>query len=125
MPALLRVQPVLMCRDVPASIDFYVQRLGFTFLFHDDPANPRYAGVGRDGIELHLQWHDAVEWTYPNDRPTYRFIVDDVDALFAEFQSRGGLSSSSAVRDTPWNTREFHVRDPDINGLQFYRPLKG
>jgi uncharacterized membrane protein YfcA len=25
------------------------------------------------------------------------------------------------VRDTTWGTREFHVRDPDSNGLQFYR----
>ena len=23
--------------------------------------------------------------------------------------------------DTPWGTREFHVHDPDRNGLQFYR----
>jgi hypothetical protein len=27
------------------------------------------------------------------------------------------------VRDTSWGTREFHVRDPDRNGLQFYRSL--
>ena len=25
--------------------------------------------------------------------------------------------------DTPWGTREFHLRDPDLNGLQYYRTL--
>jgi uncharacterized glyoxalase superfamily protein PhnB len=117
---LQSVQPVLMSRDVEASIRFY-ERLGFTAAFRDDPADVRYAGVRRDGIELHLQWHDAREWDYPNDRPTYRFAVADVDALFEEFRAAGALSPESIVHDTPWGTREFHVRDPDRNGLQFYR----
>jgi catechol 2,3-dioxygenase-like lactoylglutathione lyase family enzyme len=118
---LERVQPVLMVRDVPASIRFYVERLGFTLTFEDVPGDPKYAGVKRDGVELHLQWHDAKEWEYPNDRPTYRFVVQDVDGLFEELRTRGGLSPTSEVRDTPWGTREFHVQDPDRNGLQFYR----
>jgi hypothetical protein len=31
----------------------------------------------------------------------------------------------STPGDTPWGTREFHVLDPDGNGLQFYRPEGG
>jgi catechol 2,3-dioxygenase-like lactoylglutathione lyase family enzyme len=114
------IQPVLMSRDVEASIRFYA-RLGFVETFRDDPANVRYAGVARDGIELHLQWHDAAEWEFPNDRPTYRFVVTDVDALYEEFRGRGALADAREVWDTAWGTREFHVRDPDLNGLQFYR----
>lgn len=121
MPVKLEsVQPVLMSRDVEASIAFY-RRLAFVEVFRDTPTAPRYAGVRRDGIELHLQWHDAREWESPNDRPTYRFAVQDVDGLFGEFGAQGVLSASSMVRDTAWGTREFHVRDPDRNGLQFYR----
>ena len=121
-PKLERVQHVLMSRDVEASIGFYRQ-LGFEVAFSDNAATPKYAGVRRDRVELHLQWHDAREWEFPNDRPTYRFVVQDVDELFSEFGARGALSASSAVRDTPWRTREFHVQDPDRNGLQFYRDL--
>jgi len=117
---LERLQPVLMVRDVGAAIEFY-RRLGFEEAFRDVPAEPRYAGVKRDGIELHLQWHDAKEWEYPNDRPTYRFVVQDVEGLLAEFRSAGGVGEETVVRDTPWGTREFHVRDLDGNGLQFYR----
>ena len=118
------VQPVLMSRDVTASARFYVERLGFSLAFQDAPSDPKYAGVRRDGVELHLQWHDAAEWQYPNDRPTYRFVVQGVDGLFEEFRTGGALPPAAAVRDTPWGTREFHVHDPDRNGLQFYRDLK-
>ena len=59
MRAKLRdVKPVLMVRDVPASIRFFAG-LGFEELFNDSATDPKYAGVARDGVELHLQWHDA------------------------------------------------------------------
>ena len=115
------VQPVLMVRDVPASIRFFAS-LGFEAVFKDSPTDPKYAGVARDGVELHLQWHDASEWSYPGDRPTYRFPVDDVDRLSEEFRAVPNLHRTE-VRETEWGTREFHVRDPDKNGLQFYRAL--
>src|SRR5690349_19982825 len=104
MASLRPVQPVLMSRDVEASIRFYAQ-LGFEVAFRDDPNRARYAGVRREGIELHVQWHDAREWCFFNDRPTYRFVVDDVDGLRAEFQERGILTDITDVKDTPWGTR--------------------
>lgn len=119
---LQAVHPVLMVRDVPAAIDFYAQ-LGFRLVFCDSPAAARYAGIRRDDVELHLQWHDAREWSFPVDRPTYRFVVQDVDALHAELCVRGAVLDIKPVSDTPWGTREFHLRDPDGNGLQFYRNL--
>jgi hypothetical protein len=89
----------------------------------DDPRDPKYACIRRDRIELHLQWHDANEWSYPNDRPTYRFLVREVDALHAQFVAVDRTLDMKEVSDTSWGTREFHLRDPDLNGLQFYRPL--
>ena len=121
-PRLESVHPVLMSRDVARSIRFY-QALGFTLAGQDAPHDPKYARIRRDAVELHLQWHDAKEWDYPNDRPTYRFVVPDVDGLYKQFRESGVVSSIKAVSDTPWGTREFHVRDPDLNGLQFYRWL--
>jgi catechol 2,3-dioxygenase-like lactoylglutathione lyase family enzyme len=117
---LKAVHPVLMVRDVPASLRFYA-RLGFGELFVDMPDDPKYAVVRRDAVTLHLQWHDAAEWSYPNDRPTYRFVVADIDALSAEVDGTGEPLDRTKVEDTQWGTREFHVRDPDKNGLQFYR----
>ena len=120
-PRLEAIQPVLAVRDVAASVRFYAL-LGFEVSFEDSPGAPKYAAVRRDGVELHLQWHDASEWDDTKDRPTCRFVVDDVDALSEEFGHVANLDRT-AVRETPWGTREFHVRDPDRNGLQFYRAL--
>ena len=60
----------------------------------------------------------------------YRLLVSDVDGLYRAFRSAGAIpdhalafSPWSSPGDTPWGTREFHLRDPDGNGLQFYRPL--
>ena len=114
------VHPVLMSRNITASIQFY-ERLGFTEVFRDRPDDPRYAGLRRDQVEIHLQWHDPQEWLHPGDRPTYRFVVQDVDGLFHEFHTALPSLDSRGVQDTAWGTREFHVRDPDRNGLQFYR----
>jgi catechol 2,3-dioxygenase-like lactoylglutathione lyase family enzyme len=128
-PRLESVHPVLMSRDVADSVRFY-ERLGFSLTFQDSPLHPRYAAVMRDGVVLHLQWHDEAQWAYPVDRPTYRFVVRDVDALYAELRDNGALEAPAtghspwlSPADTPWGTREFHVRDPDGNGLQFYRVL--
>jgi hypothetical protein len=47
--------------------------------------------------------------------------VDDVDALHAELTAQGYAFDMKPVSDTPWGTRELHLRDPDRNGLQFCR----
>ena len=123
------VHPVLMSKDVDRALRFYA-RLGFATAFRDVAKETRYAVAVRDGAELHLQWHAADAWPAGQDRPTYRFLVVDVDALYAELAAdrelAPSLASASPWRvpgDTPWGTREFHLRDPDGNGLQFYRPL--
>ena len=123
------VHPVLMARDVATSIRFF-GRLGFRLVFADVPATPRYSVVTRDNCELHLQWQDPSQWQGSHDRPTYRFLVADVDALFLELQAAGVVPSGtiptspwSSPGDTPWGTREFHLQDPAGNGLQFYRRL--
>ena len=111
-----------MVRDVQRAIRFY-KSIGFALRSQDVPNDPKYAVIARDGVELHLQWHDAQEWTYPSDRPTYRFLVRDVDGLFAQFVATLANPDIRAPFDAVWRTREFHLRDPDLNGLQFYHPL--
>lgn len=121
------VHPVLMARDVSESSAFYVL-LGFAEVFRDALEAPRYAVVRRGPVELHLQWADPSQWAHAGDRPAYRFPTPAVDALYAEALAAGALSQQTggpyaAPNDTPWGTREFHVRDPGANVLQFYGPL--
>jgi len=128
MKATLRaIHPVLMAPDVSAAVEFY-QRLIFTLLFVDRKSDPRYAGVMRDGAELHIQWADPGQWAHCADRPAYRFFVSDVDALFREYVACGMIHAGTGhgspwatPADTPWGTREFHIRDLGQNSLQFYQ----
>lgn len=121
------LHPVLQSQDLVTTLAFY-KRLGFTPTFTDDPHHPRYAAITRDHLELHLQWAAPSQWAYPVDRPVYRFLVQDVDALFQEFTTSGAIATQSGDSpwskpgDTPWGTREFHLRDPGGNILQFYQP---
>jgi catechol 2,3-dioxygenase-like lactoylglutathione lyase family enzyme len=120
---LAAVHPVLASQNVQATIEFYVERLGFTLLGQDTPADPRYAVIRRDDVVLHLQWHDPSECG-PGDRPMLRFVVPAVQELFDEFKDKGVFHDRTALRDTPWGTREFAFYDPDRNGLTFYRDLE-
>ena len=119
-PRLLAVHPVLPSKDVAASLSFYLDRLGFELLFKDDPSVPRYAGIRRDDVELHLQWHDPAEWSAV-ERPMLRLHVEQVDALFEEYAQQDVFHDQTALRDTAWGTREFAFYDLDQNGLTFYR----
>ena len=116
------VQPVLPVRDLAAALAFYTERLGFHFLFGDRGGAPAYAGVGRDGVELHLQWQRADDIGRSAGLANLRFVVDDPDALFREYSAAGAIPEGKIVRDTEWGTREFAFHDPDGNGLTFYRP---
>jgi len=121
------VHPVLMARDVSESLTFYA-RFGFAESFRDTPEAPRYAGIRRGSVELHLQWADPSQWAHGVDRPVYRFPTPNADALYHELLAAGAQldgtgGPNASPRDTPWGTREFHVFDPGGNSLQFYGPL--
>jgi lactoylglutathione lyase len=121
-PRLSAVHPVLAARDVMESVRFF-ERLGFTPRFVDDAQAPRYGVIARDAVELHLQWADGAQWVEGLDRPVYRFPVDDVDALHQAWAKPASTGPYAQPADTPWGTREFHLRDPAGNGLHFYQPL--
>jgi hypothetical protein len=130
MQAILHsVHPVLASNNVAMSVEFY-RRLEFAVLRLDEPIEPKYAVIQRDSVQLHIQWADSNQWAYPTDRPAYRFVVSDVDELYRAFVESGCVNSQTGQGspwampgETPWGTREFHLRDPGQNSLQFYRPL--
>ena len=93
------VHPVLPARNVGDAIRYYV-----------------------DGVELHLQWHDEAGFGKV-ERLALRFLIDDVDGLYKEYEDKGVLHAGTALRDTPWGTREFAFYDLNGNALFFYRDL--
>ncbi len=106
--------------DTPTAVEWYTAAMGFEIVFHDGGDPPDYLGLERDGVQLHMQSHHEPEW--PGGGRIYRFLVDDPDALLAEFQRRSSAFDDREVIDTEWGTREFGQYDPDHNALMFYRP---
>jgi catechol 2,3-dioxygenase-like lactoylglutathione lyase family enzyme len=113
--------PIIGTRDVERAIAFYTSQLGFTLAFKDNVEQPNYVGFRRDAVELHMQF----QFEHEMGTIRLRFLVEDPDALFAEYGQRVVACSPSGIRDTPWGTREFALYDPDRNALTFYRRLTG
>lgn len=114
--------PILDVTHIEEALSFYVERLGFEvdFRYENDPEN--YAGVRRDGVRLHMQRQEPEHFQNGSaGRLKFRMPVDDPDALYAEFRAMGVLDDDVEVRETDWGTREFGFRDPDGNGLVFFK----
>ncbi len=120
---LKNIHPVLPVKNVRNALDYYVNQLGFSLGFKDSGEDPKYGGVRRDGIEIHLQWHDEKEWDNGLDRPLLRIYVEAVDVLFEEYQTKDVFHENTALRITDWGTKEFGVYDLYGNGLIFYKDL--
>ena len=120
-PTLLAAEPQLFVSDVEASCEFYTRKLGFAVAFkYGDP--PFYGQVFRDGASLNLRYLDE-----PAIRPELQerehllsasITVDDVKALFLEFQATGAAFQQT-LKTEPWGARTFVVRDRDGNLILF------
>jgi catechol 2,3-dioxygenase-like lactoylglutathione lyase family enzyme len=111
--------PIVGTRDILRAIEFYTRKLGFDLAFGDKADPPNYVGFRRDAVELHMQF----QFEHEMSTIRLRFLVEDPDALFAEYRQRGVECSAAGIRDTPWGTREFALYDLDRNSLTFYRNL--
>ena len=118
------VIPVLPARDVGEAIRFYVERLGFEVCFKDSDDKPTYAGLRRGGVRLHLQFQFEKDFQAGTaGQCMLRLFVDSPDALFEEYKDKGIFHEHTALKDTPWRTREFAFWDLNRNGLTFVRDL--
>jgi uncharacterized glyoxalase superfamily protein PhnB len=55
--------------------------------------------------------------------PHLRIVVPSIQDLFDEYKTKGVFHENTALRNTPWGTREFAFYDPYNNGLTFYRDI--
>ncbi|MGD9903529.1 MAG: VOC family protein [Vicinamibacterales bacterium] len=82
---------------------------------------PVYAIVARDGHRVHFRCAPpAVPHPdkYDDELLDAYLAVDDADALYAEYRARG-VEFARDLGDTPWQAREFVVRDCDGRLLAF------
>jgi uncharacterized glyoxalase superfamily protein PhnB len=110
--------PLIHVSNVTAAENFYCNQLGFRREFahraDDSKPDPCYMGISRDGVWMHISSFsgDGVSGGVTN------LIVENVDALHAEFVAKGVKIAVEPVNQT-WGTREMYVKDADNNCLRF------
>jgi catechol 2,3-dioxygenase-like lactoylglutathione lyase family enzyme len=123
------ISPFFIVRDVPASIAFYRDRLGFDTTFQGPAPDDIFFGIVRRGGAQILLKAVGVE---PQPNPTRdikqgiarwdAFVeAPDPDALAAEFASRD-VEFVEPLEDTDDGLRGFAIKDADGYVLFFGRP---
>ena len=115
MARLTGISPVLLVADIDRAVAYYRDRLGFACRVYGHP--PNFVTADRDEATILLALARDAERIVPNwqivDGTWNAYIrVEDVDAIYAEFQQRGAIIDYT-IGDTPHGFREFGVQDPD------------
>ena len=117
-----RVVPSLLVSDMRRTIDFYVDKLGFTQTgYYPIESDPEWTELRRDDVAIHF-YTDAPHATRfaPACSGTFYFYPESVEALAAEWQ--GKVPFAWGPEETDFGTREFAIDDPDGYTLVFAEP---
>jgi uncharacterized glyoxalase superfamily protein PhnB len=119
-----QIAPQFFSTDIPRTLAYYRDKLGFeclgTWL---DP--PVYAIVARDRQAIHFRYAEpptANPDKYADELLDAYLYIDDPDALYAEYAAKG-VEFTRELANTPWDTREFAVKDCDGRLLAFGKSL--
>lgn len=115
-----QIVPLFFSTDFPRTLAYYQQKLGFDCLSTwQDP--PVYAILARDRHAIHLRCAEpptANPDKYADELLDAYLFVEDADALYAEFSAKG-VEFTRQLGNTPWQCREFVVKDCDGRLLAF------
>ena len=113
-PMVRQIVPVFFTTNIPATLAYYEQKLGFKCLgTWQDP--PVYAIIARDQQAIHFRCEKPPTpqpGKYSQELLDAYVFVEDADALYAEFIARD-VEFTRALGNMPWNCREFVVKDCD------------
>jgi len=108
------VIPVIPSADIDRDLKWYTEKAGFTQTFVADG----YAGISRENIHIHLQWHANTEEDPLLGGSVIKVFVENIEPLFAELVERGAVSSDG-LKQTAWKTNEFGFYDLNKNAMFF------
>ena len=123
------ISPFFIVNDVPSSLSFYRDRLGFEITFQGPVPEDIFFGIVRRGRAQILLKAVGVAPVPNYTRDVKQGIarwdafvaVPDPDALAAEFASRK-VEFSEPLKDTHDGLRGFELKDADGYVLFFGRP---
>jgi uncharacterized glyoxalase superfamily protein PhnB len=120
MAQMAKVRFVLAVLDLKRSTNYYTSVLGLAVDFEA----PGWSFLSRGSFRVMLgECADAIPAGELGDHSYYGYVtVDDIDALYAEFQQSGAQFIQS-LADKPWGMREFGLRTIDGHRLMFGQEL--
>ena len=108
--------PCLTVGDIPAAVEFYTTKLGFTPSFTwGEP--PTFAGVMLDRVQMFF----AKGTPNPSGCSVY-FMIGNADELCA-YQRGNGVEVTEPPGDREYGIRDYSVRDLNGYQLSFGHPL--
>ena len=110
----VKIIPVLESADIERDVKWYKEKTGFEVSFAHERM---YAGLHRDGFEIHLQWHAGTKDDPMNGGAVIRIDVKNIKPLFEEFKQRGAVNENDFRANTPWGTNEFAIHDLNSNAI--------
>jgi catechol 2,3-dioxygenase-like lactoylglutathione lyase family enzyme len=117
-----RILPCLLVADMRATLDFYVDVLGFTQTgYYPIESDPIRTEVRRDGVAIvfYTESQRGLGEAPAQSGLLYVF-PDDLDRLAAELQ--GKVALLWGPEETEFGVREFAIRDPNGYVLAFAEP---
>ena len=115
-----QIVPLFFTMDIPGALAYYRDKLGFKCSGKwQNP--PVYAIVTRDQHAIHFRCAEpptANPDKYSDELLDAYILVEDADALYAEYADRG-VEFTRGLANMPWQSREFVVKDCDGRLLAF------
>jgi uncharacterized glyoxalase superfamily protein PhnB len=113
-PIIKGAIPVLPAADTAESLNWWTEVCGFKETFRDRTP-PSYAGINRGDAFLHIAgMDDKVLARKVGDQTMVRLAVKGIEAMYAEYQGRGGkVHPNGSLQTKPWGTKEFGAIDPN------------
>jgi uncharacterized glyoxalase superfamily protein PhnB len=128
MSRLTEIAPFFLVADVVKAAEYYRDKLGFTIrgYFFEDP--PVFGMVGRDKLIIQLSLMEAGRGgsnrQWKGEALDAYIWVDDVEALYVEFQQSGAdIISPPQLRI--YGMKELEVRDLDGYVICFGQDIPG
>ena len=128
-PAISGIAPFFIVKNVPASLSFYRDHLGFDITFQGPEPTDIFFGIVQRGAAMIMLKAVGVDPVPNYTRDVKQGVarwdayldVPDPDALAAEFSSRN-VHFSVPLKDTDDGLRGFELKDADGYVLFFGRP---
>jgi len=117
-----RVVPSLLTSDMRRTIEFYVEKLGFTQTgYYPIESDPEWTELRRDDVAIHFYTESLYSTrSAPVCSGAFYFHPESVEAMADELRGKVPFAWGPEVKD--YGMREFGIRDPNGYYLAFTEP---